>query len=188
MWRNSWAKVFRFVPLHVRSKKCQFSPSWRRLGASVDGDQSWRDSYKKLQSTGTQKTGTQGNSETFNTWKDWILHLVTDVGNNGDAGGVGGCGSSLSVSSSAPSRNLKSSPGWLVAKIPARGGETMYGEDEDSHQQPAFLYQRESESYKWLDDWHLSQFKKRITNLHFHGEYRCWGNTLSSVEALNLLD
>ena len=77
-----------------------------------------------------------------------MVLYVTDVGNNGDAGGVGGCGSSLSVSSSAPSRNLKSSPGWLVAKIPARGDETMYGEDEDSHQQPAFLYQRESESYK----------------------------------------
>ena len=44
------------------SKKWQFSPSWRRLGASVDSDQSWRDSYKKLQSSGTQ-----GNSETFNS-------------------------------------------------------------------------------------------------------------------------
>ena len=45
------------------SKKWQFSPSWRRLGASVDSDQTWRDSYKKLQSSG-------------NTGKLWnIQHL-----------------------------------------------------------------------------------------------------------------
>ena len=46
------------------SKKRQFSPSWRRLGASVDGHPSSRDSYKKLQSIWTL-----GISRTCATWK-----------------------------------------------------------------------------------------------------------------------
>ena len=69
------------------SKKWQFSPSWRRLGASVDSDQSWRDSYKKLQRSGN----TRGlwNIQHFkkmkihlvNHWDEyWTIRLVMMVG------------------------------------------------------------------------------------------------------------
>ena len=106
-WRNIWAHIFWEIFGHTYSekylgtniwrnvqplcmpgsKKWQFSPSWRRLGASVDSDQSWRDSYKKLQRSGN----TRGlwniqhlkrmKIHLVNHWDEyWTIRLVMMVG------------------------------------------------------------------------------------------------------------